>query len=215
MFHVGARGVEMIIRWNVIPFFNGTGKKQVFPDSSLMNRNYIIETGYIPNRIFKRDIIAAICVGFIANHQTGPLIIAHGARSGIGKQIDEDIGGRNLEHVKSGLTKTFYSLFSGQKGYSFDGFRSVWFGHKFHDKSPYEYIKSAKTEIIGYLTAFSSRVGFIINTQPPNLLVIIENKAAKVKLLPNFKLKKMVIIQSNPPISNTTFRQPDIIKILL
>jgi len=85
-----------------------------------------------PYRIFKPEKAVAAGIGFIALHNPGPLVAAHGAGAAVGQQVNQDIIGMNTERVVFGFGQDFFSFFFGSEIDRFHRFYPEGFNDCFH-----------------------------------------------------------------------------------
>jgi hypothetical protein len=68
--------------------------------------------------VAEADEAAAAGIALVAFHDGGPLVGGHGAGAGVGEQVDEDVVGREQEHV---VVRGFEELFALGAGGPADG----------------------------------------------------------------------------------------------
>jgi len=98
-FDIGASRVEMGVAGNDLALLAHYVKENAFGGASLMGRDHVFEAGQVICDLLQTEEALAACIGFVAPHHGGPLIGRHGARTGIGKQIDKHIGRAKFEEI--------------------------------------------------------------------------------------------------------------------
>jgi len=71
----------------------------------------MFESGQILDNPLHPEETFAARIRFVAAHHGGPLFGGHGARSGVGQQIDQDILGVDQEQIVAGLLEEAFALF--------------------------------------------------------------------------------------------------------
>src|SRR5271165_7451009 len=100
-FHVGAGGIEMRVVGDDIAFLAHHAEQNALGGATLMSGNDVFVAKDILHRIAKAIEAAAAGVALVAFHDCGPQTRGHGAGSGIGEEIDENvIGGKKKQVVK-------------------------------------------------------------------------------------------------------------------
>src|SRR5690606_29550857 len=67
-------------------------------------------------------------IAFVAEHDAGPLVLAHGARAAVREQVDEHIGRVELERVITRSLERFEAISGGRHLERFDHLDLEWFG---------------------------------------------------------------------------------------
>ena len=135
VFHICAGSIEMDVVGNDHPFFQNGGKQQVFRNTTLMGGDNMFEAKNIVDGLFKMIIIFAPGVGFIAEHHTGPLVIAHRRSAAIGQQINVNGICGNSEYVESRCADQLFAFFAGGAPDGFNNFNAEGFGRKLHHQT--------------------------------------------------------------------------------
>ena len=113
VFHIGPGGVEVDIVGNDHPFLQDGGKQQVLRHPSLVGGNDVLEAENVVHGIFEVVIIFAAGIGLVAQHHSGPLVIAHGRSAAVGEQIDVDCFRRQVKDIVAGFPDQMFPLLAG------------------------------------------------------------------------------------------------------
>ncbi len=92
-FDVGAGGIEMSVVGDDVAFLAHHAEQDALGGPALMGGNYMSETEDVLDRLLEAIETLAAGVAFVALHDRGPLVGGHGAGTGIGEEVDENIGG--------------------------------------------------------------------------------------------------------------------------
>ncbi len=112
---VGARRVEMRVVRHDRAGFHHDAEQDVLGGASLVRRDHLLEAEDVLDRVAEAVPAACAGVGFVAAHQLGPGIRRHGARAGVGQQVDDDVFGAQQERVEMrGLDQLFTLVARGQ-----------------------------------------------------------------------------------------------------
>lgn len=132
VFDVGAGGVEVAVVGYDFSFAAYEFEEDAFAGAALVGGQYVFESCEFAELFF--ECVPAFCagVGFVAAHDTGPLEAAHGAGSGVGEQVDEDVFGADEEDVVSGVIEDFLAFIGGRHSDWFNDLDTEGFDDGFH-----------------------------------------------------------------------------------
>ena len=100
-FHIGSGGIEMRVVGDNVAFLAHHAEQNALGGAALVGGNDMLVAKDILNRIAKPIEAAAAGVALVALHHCGPLMSGHGAGSGVGEEIDQNIvGGKKKQVVK-------------------------------------------------------------------------------------------------------------------
>ena len=98
-----AGGGEVHVHGDVLAGTDANLGGQVFCAPPLVGRHHMSETVHLLDRLLQGVEVAAAGVGLVAQHQTGPLIVAHRRCPAVGQEIDVDVLAPQEEGVVAGL----------------------------------------------------------------------------------------------------------------
>ena len=84
-----------------------------FRRAALMGGDDVGEAEYVADGLLEAEVAVAAGVGFVAAHDARPLLGAHGAGAAVGQKIDEDVAGREQEHIIRCLPDEPFPLIPG------------------------------------------------------------------------------------------------------
>src|SRR5580765_7086786 len=137
---VGARGIEMSVVRNNVALLAGNAEQNAFCGPALMRGNHVTEAEDVLDRIAEVIEAPASRVALVAFHDAGPLMRRHGARAGIGEQIDEHVVSGQQEQVVISGAQQLLPLLAGGPGDRLDALDAEGFDDGFdgHGGSPYQ-----------------------------------------------------------------------------
>ena len=101
-FDIGACGVEVRVVRHDVAGLAKDREQNPLGRSALVRGNDVAEPGERAHRLFEAVEAFAAGVGFVAAHHGRPLFGGHGAGSGIGQQVDQNLAGADLEQIVAG-----------------------------------------------------------------------------------------------------------------
>ena len=102
--------VEVGVARNDVAFLDKEGEEHVLGGTSLVGRDDIVEAENPADRLLKLIETRRTCVALVAQHHGGPLAVAHRSRTTIGKAVDIDLLGPQLEHIIIGGLQPLLTL---------------------------------------------------------------------------------------------------------
>jgi len=108
-------------------------EKQVLRHASLVRRDHVGEAEDVSHGIAEVEEVSASRIRLVANHQPGPLAIAHRRGSAVGQEIYVDAVGGNRKDVHAGITDQSLPIFTGNASQRLYDLDSEWFGGQSHD----------------------------------------------------------------------------------
>jgi hypothetical protein len=99
---VGPGGIEMDVVGHGIALPDHGFEEKALRRPSLVGRDDMGKAEDRPDRLVKMKIIARPGVGFVPEHDPGPLVIRHRRGAAIGQKVDEDLLGRDVEDIEAG-----------------------------------------------------------------------------------------------------------------
>ena len=79
------------------------GEENALSRAALVRGDHVAKTGEVIGDALETEEALASGVGFVAAHHTRPLLGRHGARAGIGEQVDQDVAGFDPKQVVARL----------------------------------------------------------------------------------------------------------------
>ena len=98
-FHVGAGGVEVGVVGNDVALLAHHAEEDALGGAALVRGNHVLVAEDVLDGILEADEAAAARVALVAFHDGGPLVRGHGAGSGVGEQVDQDVVGGEKKQV--------------------------------------------------------------------------------------------------------------------
>ncbi len=129
---IGAGGVEEGVADKIFPFTAEDAEQYFFRRPSLVGGDDEGHARQLVNAVLKAEKAGAAGIGFIALHDAGPLLAAHGRSAAVGEQVDQDIAGADEEGVIMGSRENFFTFLPGGEIHRFDGFDPERFNNGFH-----------------------------------------------------------------------------------
>src|ERR1700730_11983930 len=111
-FAIRARGIEMRVVGNDVALRAHHSEKNAFRGAALVSGNNVAKTENRLHRIAKPREARGASVRFVAPHNGSPLFSGHRGGAGVGKQVDENVFGRDEEKVVAGGFNKFLALFA-------------------------------------------------------------------------------------------------------
>ena len=99
IFDVRARRIEVTVVGNDVPLFQTRRSQNALSGASLMRRENVFETGNLAHGSLESSPGATAGIAFVAEHESRPLAVGHGARAAVGQQVDGDVVGVQEEDV--------------------------------------------------------------------------------------------------------------------
>ena len=96
---VAARGVKVRVVGHKGTGFDHDAKQDVLGSAALVRRDDLLETEDVLDRVAEAEPAARAGVGLVAAHHCTPGLGRHGAGTGIGQQVDDDVLGTQQERV--------------------------------------------------------------------------------------------------------------------
>ena len=113
-------GVEVGVGGDGLSRAEKDGAQDVLGCSTLMGRHEEPESENLADRLVEMEEGTCAGVALVALHHRRPLTVAHGARPGVGQQIDVDVFGAQPEDVVAGLTQPRFAAFGVDQADGFD-----------------------------------------------------------------------------------------------
>ena len=106
-------GVEMGVAGKDVALLDNAGEKHVLSGTALVCGKHVGKSGQHLYSIFQPVERTRSGVALVTLHDSGPLLVAHGACAGVGKQVDEHIVALQQEEIVLGLFNPFLTLLAG------------------------------------------------------------------------------------------------------
>ena len=126
--HVRAGGVEGHVDGNEVAGLHQRADENVFRRAALMGGNDVVEAQHFLHGVLEAEEAVGAGVGFVAQHEGGPLFLAQRAGAGVGKQVDVHVLGLEREHIVMRFPERLLALFLTGQMDAFDGFEAERFG---------------------------------------------------------------------------------------
>ena len=68
---------------------DGQAGEDILSAAALMGGYHILEAEQLPDSFLQVIEVAGTAIGFVTQHQAGPLVIAHGVGARVGEQVDK------------------------------------------------------------------------------------------------------------------------------
>ena len=114
--------VEMGIAGDDVAFLYEIGEENVFSGSALVRRDDVRHAEKALDRSFQLVERAGAGIALVAHHEGGPLAVGHGARAGIGQQVDIDLLGLQLKYIVMCFPEPLLALLAGAAADGLDHF---------------------------------------------------------------------------------------------
>ena len=112
--------IEMRIVRDNIALLAGHGEKNALGGAALMGGNDVAVAEDILDGVAEVVEAASARIALIAFHDPGPLARGHGARAGVGEQVDEHVVRRQEKQVVVGGAQQLLALRAGSPGNGLD-----------------------------------------------------------------------------------------------
>ena len=121
-FLVRTGGGEVHVARYVVARFDEDGGEQVFCTTALVGRDDVLEAEVFAHDFFQVIEVAAAGIGFVANHEASPLIVAHRVGAAVSQEVDVNIFGIKQESVVTRFFHVLLTLFAVGHGDRFNRF---------------------------------------------------------------------------------------------
>src|SRR5450756_1900933 len=126
---VQARRGEVHVAGHDVAGLDEDLRQDVLGGAALVGGHQVLVAVDLPNRRLEVVEVAAAGVGLVAEHHAGPLAVAHGARAGVGEQVDVDVLALQQKGVVAGLADGALAFLAGRHLYGFDHLDPVSYTH--------------------------------------------------------------------------------------
>jgi len=133
--HIGSSGVKVGVVGHHITRPYSHGEQQMLSRTPLMRGEDVFKAKDRANRFYKMVIVFTAGVGFIAQHDSGPLVIAHGRRAAVGEQVHIDAFSGQTKDIEAGFPDQPIALLTGGFPDRLDDFDAKRFWGKAHGAS--------------------------------------------------------------------------------
>ena len=112
-FDIRPRGIEVRVVRNHVSLLAHYVKENALSCATLVRGNYMAISEDVLHRV--PEVVEALAAGIalIPFHHARPLVSRHGSGSGIGKQIDENVVGRQQKQVVARSAQQLFPLLAG------------------------------------------------------------------------------------------------------
>ena len=109
---VRARGVEVDVARHHLPGLQDRGEQQVLGDAPLVRGDDVAVAEDVADGRLEVIVVPAPGVGLVAQHEPGPLVVAHRRRAAVGEQVHVDRVRGHREDVEPRIADGVLALFA-------------------------------------------------------------------------------------------------------